>query len=310
MGYFLIVLTVGVSLTQTTLQKIYSNRHGNGGFLFTAFLSLFSFLFLLGRYIITDDCKTDFTMELLPYALAGAFCYCVASVASYLAYQTGPYGITGLIFSFSILITSIFGIIMFDEPYTIWTFVGFGLIIVSLILVYPPKKNTKEQEKPEKNDTAEKAKEKTDKISVKWIIAVIVNLILSPAYGILTRFQQKKFNDTVTNEFIMIAIGLSAIILFVVGFATAKKGSKNIVKTSFPYASTAGVANGLTNILTAALYMLLPISIQAPTTSVMSKVASFFIAYYVFKERFILRQIIGIFVGVFAVVLINVATII
>lgn len=310
MGYFLMALSVGVSLAQTTLQKIYSNKHGNGGFLFTAFLSLFSFLFLLGRYIITDNCKTDFTMELLPYALAGAFCYCVASVASYLAYQTGPYGITGLIFSFSILITSIFGIILFDEPYTIWTFVGFGLIIVSLVLVYPPKKNTIGKEKIEKNDTAENVKEKTNTVSIKWIIAVIINLILSPAYSILTRFQQKKFNDTVTNEFIMIAIGLSAIALFIVGFATAKKDSKSIVKSSFPYASTAGVANGLNNMLIALLYMLLPISIQSPTTSVMTKTASFCIAYFVFKERFILRQIIGIIVGIFAVVLINVATII
>ncbi len=297
MGYLLLVLATGTNLVEHTFQKTYSKKHGNGGILFTAFVALFSFLFFLWKYLITDTCKTDFTMALLPYALAGAFCYCVASVAAYIAYQTGPFAITGLIFSFSIMLTSGFGIIFFDEPYSVWTFVAFALVIVSLLLIKAPKgKEDADQNRDDK------------KVSAIWLAAVIINLILSPAYSILVKWQQREFNNTVNNEFVLIAIGLSAAVLFAVGFAMAKKESKNIIKTCFPYASTAGLANGANNMLTIVLNTLFPLSVISPTRSIMTKAASLAIAYFVFKERFTVRQMIGIIVGVVAIVLLNVAT--
>ena len=304
MGYLFILLAVGAAEVEHTLQKTYKKKHGNGApILFTSFVALFSFLFFLGKYLITDTSKGDFTPAIIPYALAGAFCYCVASVAACIAYQTGPFAITSLIFSFSIMITSAAGIVFFEEAYSYLTFIGFALVVVSIILVSPIKLNFRRT--PEQN--AEKPTEKK-KFSKVWLITVILNVVLSPTYSIITKLQQKTFDNTVNNEFIIMAIGISAFVLLGTGIFMAKGEALSTIKKCAPYAATAGVANGFNNMLGLILNTLLPLSIISPTRSIVSKLVTYSIAFFAFKERFSKRQIAGIVIGAVAVLLINIAT--
>ena len=303
MGYLCIMLTVAAAEIEHTLQKVYKKKHGGGApILFTSFVALFSFLFFLGKYLITDTAKGDFTPAIIPYALAGAFCYCVASVAACIAYQTGPFAITSLIFSFSIMITSAFGIILFNEAYSYLTFIGFALVIVSLVLVSPIKLGFKREEKRDN--------EPKKKVSKVWLITVILNTILSPSYSILVKLQQKTFDNTVNNEFIIIAIGLSAFVLLGTGIFMAKGEALKTIKTCAPFASIAGLSNGFNNMLGLVVNTLLPLSIISPTRSILSKLTTYSIAFFAFKERFTKRQVAGIVIGAVAVLLINVATLV
>ena len=60
MGYLCIMLTVAAAEIEHTLQKVYKKKHGGGApILFSSFVALFSFLFFLGKYLITDNAKGD-----------------------------------------------------------------------------------------------------------------------------------------------------------------------------------------------------------------------------------------------------------
>lgn len=294
MGYLLILVVTGTTTLENVLKKSYSNKYGNGGFIFTAFVSLFSFLFFLAKYLFTDTNKGDFTTALIPYAIAGAFCYAIASIACYLAYQTGPFALTSLFFSFSIVVTSVLGIIFFNEPLTIWTIVALVLVVVSVILLKEPK------QQEEENKSSKKRK-------FFWVAMVVTLLITNPAYSVIRKFQQNLFNNTVNNEFMLIALALSSIALFIIGFITAKKESFRVIKKSFPYASLSGISNGASNMLCILLDTLLPLSITSSTRAVLSKGASFALGHFLYKEKFVLKQIIGLIIGMIAIVLLNFA---
>lgn len=258
-------------------------------------MSLISFaaaIFFLVKYLITDGAKGDFTPEVIPYAiLAGAF-YCTASFLTFLAVKYGPFAISMLIISYSIVITSGYGIIFLGEPAGVLNYVAYALIAVSLFLVRPK--------------SSEADREKAKKISFKWVICVAVSLFASAAYGIVLREQQLHFNNTVTSECMIIAMSFSAIALLAIGLKSAGRGALKIIKTSAPYAAVAGTCNATTNTLSLILYTMMPISVSAPTRSICGTALNFAFSYFILKEKFLPRQVIGIMLGAGAVVMLNI----
>ena len=198
-----------------------------------------------------------------------------------------------LILSYSIVITCGYGIIFLNEPASILTIIGFIIIAVSLFLVRGKDDEKKEgEEKP--------------KISFKWIICTALSVVLSALYGIVIREQQIRFNDTVSRECMIICLGFSALILFVVGIVRSKKESLTILKNCAPYAVAAGAANGATNLLSIVLNTMMAISISSPTRSVVKTAITFAYSYFILKEKFLPRQVVGIVLGVIATVLLNI----
>lgn len=80
---------------------------------------------------------------------------------------------------------------------------------------------------------------------------------------------------------------------------------KEIVRYGTPYAVGAGVINGFRNILALVICTFLPISISSAMGSGLKIVISFVISYFLFKETFLKRQIVGVAVGAAALVLLN-----
>ena len=74
-----------------------------------------------------------------------------------LAIKVGSLSLTSLAISFSLLIPTVVGIVLYDEPLTAWFFIGLGLLLASLVLI-----NTKGGE---------------IKITFKWIIFVLLAFI-------------------------------------------------------------------------------------------------------------------------------------
>ena len=90
----------------------------------------------------------------------------------------------------------------------------------------------------------------------------------------------------------------------------AKGEALKTIKTCAPFASIAGLSNGFNNMLGLVVNTLLPLSIISPTRSILSKLTTYSIAFFAFKERFTKRQVAGIVIGAVAVLLINVATLV
>ena len=286
-GYILILGCTILNLAEGILIKKYNQKHAKGGFIFTALVSLFSMLFFLFKDILTDPTGLTFTTEMLPYAVVAGVLYCSASLLTYLALQYGSFAISMLILSYSLVITILYGLIFLNEPATAFTYIGFAVIAISLYLV---RADSKGEEK---------------KVSFKWLVCIIISTLGSGFFGVVQKMQQLKFDDKITNEFMVVCLGISALSLFVIGFIKDGKDCAYILKKGSPYAITAGLSNGANNMLGMILYTVMAISISSPTRAGVKTVVSFLVSYLIFKERFLKRQIIGVALGALGVVLLN-----
>ena len=293
MGYLCILLAVCSGLTEGFLIKKYNQKHTKGGFIFTAIVSLCSMLFFLFSDLITDNSGLSFPLAMLPYAIIAGILYCTASVMTYFALNCGSFAITMLILSYALVFSTVYGLVFLNESASAFTYIGFVLIALSLFFVRGA------SEKKE-DGTAEK------RFSAVWLICIVLSVIGAGMFGVLQRMQQVRFDDAVTNEFMVVALGISAVILFVVGLVKDKKDCGYIFKNGSPYALGAGLANGATNMLNMIAYTMIAISVAAPTEAGVKIIISFLLSCFVFKEKFFKRQIIGVILGAIAVVFLNI----
>ena len=287
--YLLMLSATLVHYAEGATIKAYNRKHSGGGFMFISVVSFFSVLFFLGRYLIFDNAKADFTPEIIPYGILAGVMYAASSVFLFLAIRMGSLAVTNLILAYNVIITSFYGIIFLGEPAGVLTYVGFAIMIFALFLL----------KHPESNDTEDKRN------SLIWFICALLGMLTSAGYSIITKAAQVRFNDTNNNEFIIIAIGFSAVANFIIGLAMERRDAFRTLRTCGPYAAVAGVANGGTNLLVILINSLIAISIASPTRSLMTKILNFILGYFIFKEKYTKKQIIGLVLVCAAVVMIN-----
>ena len=283
----LIFLGTAFSLTEGILIRFYNSKHEGGGFLFTALVSLGSMLFFLIYDLVTDHTGLQFSPQILPYALIAGILYCSASFLTYVALAIGPFAISMLILSYSVIFTTGYGIVILKEPITPFFVIGLVLIALSLFLVRGKKDDGKQ------------------KMSLFWLFCILYSTFGSGMFGVVQRMQQIRFDNAFTNEFMILSLAFSAVTLAIVGIVKDKGRCLTILKTGSPYACTAGLANGATNLLSLVVNTLIAISIASPTRAGVKSVMSFLVSLLLFKEKFLPRQIAGVILGAIAVVFLN-----
>lgn len=286
MGIPLMLLGTAFGLAEGVLTRSYNRKHTGGGFFFTAIVSLGSMLFFLIYDLVADGGLT-FSAQMLPYGLISGILYCSASLLTYIALQIGPYAISMLILSYSGLIKIGYGILFQNEPVSLRLVVGIVLIVISLFL-----------SRGSVNGADRKA-------SAHWLVYILYSACASGMFGVVSRMQQVRFNNEVTNEYMILTLGFSAVILAVIGIIRDKGRCLSILKEGALYAGAAGLANGAANFLGLVINMLVPLSVSVPTRSGMKSVLSFLISLLIFKERFLPRQTISVIIGAIAVVILN-----
>lgn len=284
MGYFFIVLKTIANISEGILIKKYNERHTAGGMFFTGILSLFALIF----FCVSDKNGFNFQTEMLVYSVAYGLIYCISYFLTFVALVCGPFTLSMLIISYSLVFPILFGIIFLHESVSVFTGIGFILLMISLFFVRGNKD------------------EKENKFSVKWLIAIIIVMLGNGLLAIIQKMQQIKFNNECNNEFMIIGLAVSASVLMIGGMIKDRKQLKEIIRYGIPYAGTAGVANGINNLLTIAVNNLLPLSIVSPVFSGMRIVVSFLSATILFKEKYLKRQIFGVVIGVIALVFLNI----
>lgn len=290
MEYIIILLSSFTHFLEQATLKRSNKKNSAGGFLLMGIVSFFSMIFFLAYYLFGDGSKSDFTPEVIPYAILAGIFYCTASFLTYIALGCGPFTITLLIISYSIVLISGYGILFFGEDASTITYIAFAIIILSLYLLRGKDKETGKK-----------------RISLKWLLSVIISVVTSALFSIIIREQQVRFNNTVTNECMIISLGLSAVILFAIGVIQSKRSTPRVLKDTALYGAIAGTANGLTNLLDNILNMMMAISISSPTKSIVKVTLSLLYSTFILKEKFLPRQIIGIIIGVAATIMINIA---
>ncbi len=284
MAIILMIINSIFGLGEGIFIKKYNSKHNVGGFIFTALVSLFSMLF----FLITDKGGFNAPASLWGYAIIAGVLYCTASFLTYVALQCGSFALSNLILSYVLIFNIVYGLVFLKEEVSVLTYVGMALIMVSLYL------------------TRAKADKEAKKTTGKWLICIFLSFVGCGIFGVISRMQQIKYDNACTNEFMIISIGLSTIVLMIAGIAKDGKNLKYILRHGGLFAVGAGMSNGIKNMLTLVVNTLIPISVASPLGTGIKMGMSFIVSKLVFKEQFLKRQIVGVFIGTVAVVLMNI----
>jgi len=284
MGYLLILLKTVANMSEGILIKKYNAKHAAGGMFFTGILSAFAMAF----FAISDRNGFNFPVKMIPYAIVYGLIYCISYFLTFVALSCGSFTMSMLICSYSLVFPIVYGIIKLRDPISVFTYIGFGLLMFSLFLVRGPK--------------VEKDKKQ---FSMKWLISIIIVTVGNGLLAIIQKVQQLEFNNECNNEFMMIALAVSAGALLIGGAIKDRKDLKEIIRYGIPYAGSAGVANGLNNLLGIFVNNILPLSIVSPVSSGVKIVMSFLTSRILFKETYMKRQVIGVAVGAAALIFLN-----
>lgn len=285
---FLMILGLFIHRIEGVFTKKYGTKHDKGGFVFTSIISFFSMLFFLCKDLITDANGLQSEKSLIYFGVIAGVCFATASMTMYWVLAHGPYGLSSLISSYSVLITIGHGLIT-GEKLSILSWVGIVLICISLVFIM--------------------AREHVDeklKVSAKWLAVLVFSVLCAAAFGVLQRQQQIDFSNAYNNEFMVITLAVSSLLLFIAGVIKDGKYLKDVFKYGFFYAAAGGVANGATNFLTLFVYTLVPISFAAPMKTGISIVIAFLIARLIFKEKYTVLQYFGVALGCIALILFNI----
>ena len=287
----LMLMTLGVAINQVegVSVKKYNARHGKGGMIFIALLSFCSMTF----FFITDKGGLCFSREMIPYALASAIFYSSASFLTYVAYGCGSFVLTNLFISYSLLIPIGYGLIFLADPATPLTYVALSLIAVSVFLTNIG------------GGQGAREDEKRKGISFKWLLCALASAIGSGMFGVMQKMQQVRFDKSYDNEFMIVTLGCSAVMLFTIGIFKNGKELSYTVRHGGLYAAIAGLFNGATNFINLTVNAMIPISIASPSRCGVAMVMSFFISLIVFKEKLSARQTVGAVIGAVALILLN-----
>ncbi len=280
----LIVLSTGVHQLEGVMTRKYNEKNKQGGFLFTAMVSLFAMLF----FLVSDRNGLQFSAQLLPYGLAAGVCYCTASFLTYVALGCGSFVLSNLFLSYALLFSVGYGIFFLKEPVTVATGLGIALSLLSIFLV-----------------KGEKREDDAVGVNAGWLVCILLSCIGSGMLGILQKMQQVRFQAAYDNEFMAITLCFSALCMFAAGLAANRGAFGRTLRTGGPYAAVAGLSNGAANLLSLIVNTLLPLSVAAPSRAGVKILFSFALARLVFREKLSARQLAGVLTGTASLILLN-----
>ena len=285
-GYTLIVLFTLINLGESVIVRTYGRKHGSGGLILSAITSLFASVF----FLVTDKGGFYAPTEMIWLAVINACLIGAGFYGTFAAYQNGPYGLTRLVSGFYLLFTIFYGIVFLKESATVMTYIGIAMVIAAMVLI----NYKKSDEKSEKRG------------SLKWLFWVLASTVANGFIGIITRYQQIRFEDACSNEFQFVSFLGGFVLLALIGLVVDRDKLGRVIKTGSLYGFGAGILNGAKNFLTLVIYLYLPLSIVSPLKMGLSLVGSFAVAFLMYKERYTKKQLLGVAIGAAAIIILTI----
>lgn len=219
-----LILSLAAALGGSIAKKYYTDKEPtglSGGFVFNAVTCLSAAVILLcwGGFGATSV----FTIVLgVTFGAVTA----LQGITNIAALQVGPMSYTSVIISFSTLISSLSGVMFFDESLGWAQIVGMVLMLASFVLAA-------------KNDVDEK------KANLKWLFLCLIAFVATGGIGVMQKVHQSSEYRDELNAFLIIAFVSSAVLCAF--FAAlmkrrevdlqAKKRRKKIAKGRFGFCS-------------------------------------------------------------------------
>lgn len=238
-------------------------------------------------FIVTAGGSLCFSCEVALYSIAFAISYSMAMIGSVQSIKYGPLAVSSLINQCSLILPTLYGIALLGDEIGVFGYIGIILVFACLWLVKP----------------------RTDKspggVSAKWLLWVAIGFIGNGMCSVIQKAEQLKFNGGYKNEFMILALFIGAIVMFLASL----KNSKNIKKDAvdaIKYAPVQGIANGLLNMFVMILTALVPTSLLFPVVLSGGIIITFIASVTIFKEKITTRQLVGYILGIISIALMNI----
>lgn len=277
---YLVAIIIG-SAAQTIVKKEFNRKSAGGGaYLFSTVCSVMALLFFL---LTSSDLQ--FSWSTVPYALAFAASYAIATVCAVIAISCGPLSLTSLFISYSLTVPTLYGLVFLHEPISVTFVAGFALLLLSLLL----------------------ANKKTARVPItpKWVINVILAFLGNGLCSTFQQMQQKAQNEQYKNEFMIIALSVVVVSLLAVSIVKERRDMGTLLKKGWWLGAIGGGMNGMVNLFVMILGALMPVSIMFSVISGGSLILTFVLAIVAYKEKLTTRQYVGFALGVASVILLN-----
>lgn len=282
--FYLITIIIGVTL-QNVLKKAYNEKVSGGVYSF----SVGSILFALIVFLIPAIGSFQFNGSTVIYSLLFALFYSMGTVFTLLAIGCGPLSLTSLAISYSLIIPTFYGLIFLGEEQKSTLYIGIVLLLLSLLLINFEKKGEQK------------------KITLKWAVFTLLAFIGNGGCSTVQKIQVENQNGKYSNEFMITALIISAMVMIILSLSTEKKSLPHNLKKGFALYAICGIANGVVNLLVILLSNgRMAASVMFPLISAGGIIATFFISLFVYKERLSRLQTAGLISGIGAIVFLNI----
>lgn len=207
---------------------------------------------------------------------------CGSMYTGFKALALGPMSLTGTIASFSLIVPVLFGLCFLREKLSVIGVIGIVLLLVSIVLI-----NYK----------------KGGEISVKWSVFSVLTLLFNGLCSVIQKIHQIRFPALYRNEFMVWAM-LTTWFVLVTTSLFQKEQRKKMPFTLLGVIS--GAMNGIANYIVLYLAALENATVLFPIVSAANTVAVWLHGRFMFKEKLTPSGIIGLVMGIAAVVLLKI----
>ena len=219
-------------------------------------------------------------------AIGFAVTYMIACVGLHYAILTGPLSITTLFSSYSLLIPTLYGLLVCNERITLNLLFGILLLLLSVFFVY--------------RETGEEKK-----ITGRWLFWSILAFVGNGGCSVLQKVQQDFSGGLYGNEFMVVALTVSLIGMFIFALAVERTDIRKNLKKGIATYTVCGISNAIVNFLVLYLVNHLPSSVMFPVITAGGIVITTLISILCYHEKLSSFQYIGIIFGVGSVVFLN-----
>lgn len=280
--YILLILSIICAFANNLLLHKFSNRGLEGlkdVLLFNSCASAVWIVILFSKGIYSG---LDFDLSTVSWGIFYGLVSAAFLLCKMQALASGPVSLTSFIGCSSLLISTAFGVFILHEDASMLQWLGVLLLIISLFFIVAPKGG------------------KSDKSWKFWCAGFFV---CSAATGIIFKMQQRSSSASNVDEMLMIAALTASLTFLITSFLIGKDRKPHVPRSAIPYVITCGVCACLYNRLNVTLSGALPGVVFFPTFNGSVIILSTLAGVFLFREKLVRSQWIGMLIGVCALML-------
>lgn len=231
-----------------------------------------------------------FSLEVIPYSIIFGVGYSAAIIGLFNAIKCGPVALSTLILQLALIATVIWGFFFWGSKVSLLVVIGLVLVAVALFFCIYTKGDSE------------------NRVSLKWILWVLVCFVGNSAASIVARTQQIDFGGRFKGQFIALATVITLVISIFMYAKSEKRHSAEMLKKSGYLPVASGVLNALYSVLILVLSTskVIPVNLLYPTAGVGSIALVSLFAQFVLKEKMTNLQWTGLVIGAVAIALLSI----